>query len=92
MPDTDKYEVKINDWDFSFLKYIYNTGRAYWRKEELGHELSEEEKKEVSLHFVNKVTALGYQLFKHKDAGQAYGIYAMELESGDIGTHMGGTR
>lgn len=91
MPDTDKYEVKINDWDFSFLKYIYNTGRAYWRKEELGHELSDQEQKEVSLHFINKITALGYQLFKHKDAGQAYGIYAMELESGDIGTHMGGT-
>lgn len=43
------------------------------------------------MHFVNKVTALGYQLFKHKDAGQAYGIYAMEMEGGDVGMHLGGT-
>ena len=91
LPETDKYEVKIENWDFSFLKYIYNAGRAYWRKEELGMELTDEEKKEVSLHFVNKVTALGYQLFRHKDAGQAYGVYAMELEGGDVGMHMGGT-
>lgn len=91
LPDTLKYELKINDWDFSFLRYIYNTGRAYWRKEELGHQLSEQEQKEVELHFINKVAALGYQIFKHKDAGQAYGIYAMEMEGGDIGTHLGGT-
>lgn len=91
LPDTEKYEVKIADWDFSFLKYIYNTGRLYWRKEELGLQLNEQEKKEVELHFINKVTALGYQIFKHKDAGQAYGIYAMEMEGGDIGTHLGGT-
>ena len=91
LPDTERYEVKIVDWDFSYLRYIYNTGRQYWRKEELGHPLTEQEKKEVELHFVNKVTALGYQLFKHKDAGQAYGVYAMEMEGGDVGMHLGGT-
>lgn len=91
LPDYERYEVKVRDWEFSYLKYVYNTGRAYWRKEELGYPLSEIEQKEVDLHFINKITALGYQIFKHKDAGQAYGIYAMEMEGGDIGTHMGGT-
>lgn len=91
LPDTDKYEVQIHDWDFSFLKYIYNTGRAYWRKEELNLELSDIEQKEVDLHFINKITALGYMLYKHKDAGQAWGIYAMEMEGGDVGSHLGGT-
>lgn len=91
LPEVERYKVEIADWDFSYLKYIYNTGRVYWRKEELGHILTEQEKQEVDLHFVNKVTALGYQLFKHKDAGQAYGIYAMEMEGGDVGTHLGGT-
>lgn len=91
LPDIEKYDVDIFGWDFSFLKYIYNTGRAYWRKEELGIELSDIEKKEVQLHFINKVTALGYQLYKHKDQGQAFGIYAMEMESGDVGMHLGGT-
>jgi len=91
LPETEKYEVSIADWEFSFMRYIYNTGRLYWRKEELGHSLSEEEKQEVDLHFVNKITALGYQIFKYKEAGQAYGVYSMELEGADIGQHMGGT-
>lgn len=90
-PDTARYNLTIRDNQFSFLRYIYNTGRAYWRKEELGHPLSAEEKKEVELHFINKVCALGYQIFKYKEAGLAYGIYAMELESSDVGTHLGGT-
>lgn len=90
-PDTGKYEVVLGDSDFSFLKFIWNTGRVYWRKEELGLELSELEKQEVALHFVNKVAALGYQIFKFKESGQPYAVYAMEMEGGDIGMHMGGT-
>ena len=91
LEDTSKYTLDIIDNNFSFLKYVYNTGRAFWRKEELGHPLSVQERKEVELHFINKVCALGYQMFKYKEAGQAFGIYAMELESSDIGTHLGGT-
>ncbi len=91
LPEISRYRVEIHDSDFSFLKYIYNTGRSYWRKEELGYVLSEEERKEVQLHFINKACALGYQIYKYKEAGQAYGIYTMEMESSDIGTHMGGT-
>lgn len=89
--DIDKYEVSFSSWECSFMKYIFNTGRLYWRKEELGLPLSEDEKKEVNLHFINKVVALGYMLYKYKDPGQAYGIYAMEIEQSEEGTHLGGT-
>lgn len=89
--DIDRYEISFSNWDCTFMRYLYNTGRLYWRKEELGIPLSEDEKKEVNLHFINKITALGYMLYKHKDPGQAYGIYAMEIEQSEEGTHLGGT-
>lgn len=90
-PEIYKYKLSLLDKDFSFLKFVFNTGRIFWRKEELGYILTEEEKAEVDLHFINKACALGYQIYKYKEEGQAYAIYAMEMESSDVGTHLGGT-
>lgn len=89
--DIDKYEVSFTNWDCTFMRYLYNTGRQYWRKEELGIALTEDERKEVDLHFINKVTALGYMMYKYKEKGTAYGVYAMEIEQSDEGEHKGGT-
>ena len=89
--DIDRYEVSFSNWDCTFMRYMYNTGRLFWRKEELSIPLSDDERKEVDLHFISKVLALGYMLYKHKDPGQAYGVYAMEIEQSDEGTHLGGT-
>ena len=77
--------------DFSFLKYLYNTGRTYWRKTEMGYSLTEREMAEHDLHFINKVMALGYLLCKYKSPGQPYAVFCMEMEQSDEGTHMGGT-
>ena len=91
LDDTERYELKIYRTDSSFMQFVYNTGRNFWRKEELGMPLSPEEKAETELHFMNKAMALGYLMSKYKVAGQPYAIYAMETEQSDEGTHLGGT-
>lgn len=89
--DLNKFELKINDDKFSFLQYIFNTGRVYWKKREAGEALTEQEIKEQNLHFINKVTAIGYMLYRYKDPSRAYMIYGMETEQSSIGKHLGGT-
>jgi hypothetical protein len=87
----DKYTLEILNNDFSFLKFIYNTGRMYWENEERGEELTEKQKKEVNLIFISKIAALGYFLFRYKNPSLPYALYATEIEKGDIGQHRGGT-
>ncbi|MGM9763341.1 MAG: primase-helicase family protein [Candidatus Cryptobacteroides sp.] len=91
MTDTQRYKLRLLRSDCSFMNFVYNTGRIYWRKEEQGQELSDTEKTETNLNFINKVLALGYLMSKHKIPGQPYAIYAMETEQSDEGTHLGGT-
>lgn len=90
-PEGKRYKLSIHDADFSLIKYLYNTGRVHWKKEEAGRQLSEDEQREHDLHFISKVAALGYQMFRYKEAGQAYMVYCMESEVSDEGKHMGGT-
>lgn len=89
--DSRRYKLIINRSGFSFMQYVYNTGRTFWRKEELGIPLSTEEQDEHNLNFISKVLALGYLLAKHKAAGQPYAVFCMETEQSDEGTHLGGT-
>lgn len=89
--DERKYQVKINSPEFDFLRFVYNTGRTYWQKEEAGYRLTEEEQREHDLNFISKVAMLGYMLSKYKDSAKAYGVYAMEMEQGSEGEHRGGT-
>ena len=86
-----RYALDIRKGGHSFLRYLWNTGREYWRLEEQGLELTEEQKLTHQLHFVNKAVALGYLLYKHKDSGRAYSVYAMEMEEVNVGEHRGGT-
>ncbi|MEI6767278.1 MAG: primase-helicase family protein [Bacteroidota bacterium] len=91
-PELDRFTLEIHDKEFSLIKYFYNTGRVFWQKEESGQALSENERKECDLHFISKVAALGYALYRYKEQGMPYGIYAMETdESIDTGKHQGGT-
>lgn len=91
MKDEDKYDLNIYDTEFSFSKYLYNSGRVFWKKEETGFKLTEAEKREHDLYFISKVCALGYLMYRYKEKGQAYLVYAMETEQGAVGEHLGGT-
>lgn len=89
--DVKRYTLEIRKWGSTFMQYVYNTGRAHWRKEETGGVLTDDEKRETDLNFISKCLALGYLLSKHKNSGQPYAVYAMEMEQGDEGEHLGGT-
>lgn len=91
LSDQLKYKLVILRQDLTFMQYLYNTGRTYWRKEELGIPLTEEEQAEQNLHFINKVMALGYLLTKQKNNGQPYAVLCMDMEQSEEGTHLGGT-
>lgn len=86
-----RYALEIRRPGFSFLRYLWNTGREYWKLEEQGLQLTEEQKLTHNLHFINKAVALGYLLYKHKDSGRAYSVYCMEMEESSVGQHKGGT-
>lgn len=91
LEDAQRYRLRIFRNDCSFGQFVYDTGRLYWRKEELGLPLTQEEQAETDLHFISKVMALGYLLSKHKNQGQPYAVYAMEIEESEEGQHQGGT-
>lgn len=86
-----RWRLELLRDDCTFMKYVYNTGRTHWRKEELGYPLDEAERAEQDLNFVNKVMAIGYLLCKYKDASKPYAVYCMEMEEGAEGEHNGGT-
>lgn len=89
--DMKRYEVTIRKWGSTFMQYVYNTGREYWRQEEAGTPLTDTQEREYRLNFISKCLALGYMLSKHKNSGQPYAVYAMEMEQADEGEHLGGT-
>lgn len=91
MEDMKKYRVEIREWGSTFMNYIWNTGREYWRDEEAGRQLSDIQKREYRLTFISKTLAIGYMLSKYKTSGQPYALYAMETVQADSDEHLGGT-
>lgn len=74
-----------------YIQILYNTGRMHWRKEERDIPLSEAEQKEHDAHFINKVAALGYLLFRYKDVSKPWALYAMEDTVEKEGRSNGGS-
>lgn len=89
--EIDRYRLNVRKWGSTFMQYVYNTGRVYWRKEEEGQPLTQLEQLEVQQHFIAKSLALGYMLSKHKNSGQPWAVYAMEVEQAENDEHLGGT-
>ncbi|MDR2962752.1 MAG: hypothetical protein LBU90_03805 [Bacteroidales bacterium] len=91
MPNSERFDLTINNKDFSFLKFLYNTGKFYWRKEKEGKTLTIDEKREEDLFFISKVLALGYMMFRYKEMAKAWLVYAIETELDSKGDKKGGT-
>ena len=91
LTELERWTARMLRDDCTFMQYVWNTGRTYWRKEELGLPLEEAEVAETELNFVNKCMALGYLLCKYKDASKPYAVYCMEMQEGTNGEHNGGT-
>ena len=87
-----RYFLEIHDKDFSLIKYIMNTSRIYYEKEEAGKELNPIERYEEYLGFISKVNALGYALYRFKESSRAWALYAMETDENiATGKAQGGT-
>ncbi len=54
------------------VRFLYETGRVYWREEKSGIPLGADRKQEQDLHFIVKVAALGYSLSRYRDPSKAY--------------------
>lgn len=92
LTDSERYRLSfLNKDGGSFMQYVWDTGRDYWRKEEAWFALTKDEADETRLNFMSKTLALGYMLTKFKNAGQPYAVYAMEMEQSEEGEHLGGT-
>lgn len=48
------------------IQFIYDLGRMFWRKEEEEGFLTEEEQQFQDMHFINKITGLGYILSRFR--------------------------
>jgi len=81
-----------------FAKFIWNTSEFFWRKflchmtrRPIKDERSPEEKFETSLHFVSKMTAIGYLLHKYRDKSTEKAIVAMDGKLSEVGESNGRT-
>ncbi|MGN0311028.1 MAG: hypothetical protein ACI4C3_10675 [Bacteroides sp.] len=55
----------ISEWP-PLLHTIYNMSRTFWKKEEAGYPLTEQEVQFQDAHFINKVLGLGYMLSRYR--------------------------
>jgi len=90
-PDIDKYDIKINDDSFIFLKYLINASRMYWKKQRAGAELSETEKKEQRLHLINKIYSVGYLVHRYKNPSRPWAVFAVDGRESEMGKSYGGS-
>jgi DNA primase len=82
-----------------FLKFIYNTGEFFWRKflDPNGwkplqtDERSLSERLETNLHFISKMTAIGYLLHKYRDKSCEKAVVGMDGRISEIGDSNGRT-
>ena len=81
-----------------FAKFLWNTGEFFWKKfinptsrAPIKDERSLDEQFETSLHFVSKMTAIGYLLHKYRDKSTEKAIVAMDGKLSEVGDSNGRT-
>ena len=85
--------------DCHFLRFLFNTGEFFWNKvqhqktrEKLPKDLRTiEERFETNLHFVSKMTAIGYLLHKYRDKSCEKAVIAMDGKLSEVGESNGRT-
>ncbi len=90
-------EISEKAWECHFLQFIWNTGDFFWRKHlDLktrkpipGVVLSNEERFEIQLHFLAKMTHLGYLLHEHRDKSCEKAVIAMDGKLSEVGDSNG---
>lgn len=89
-PDVDKYVLKVNDPDFFFVRFLRDISHLHWRKElEQNIKLTELEKKEQDLCFINLLFFFGYHCAQYKDPGKPWVTFLQDSRISEIGMASG---
>ena len=72
-----------------FLNFLWNTSNFYWQKERNGEQLNKYELEETKMHFLSKVTAIGYLLHTYRDDNVAKAVIAMDGKISEVGQSNG---
>jgi hypothetical protein len=90
MPETEKYQVTINDDSFIYVRFIKDLANIHWRKElELKEPLTDTELKEQNLSLANLLFILGYHCQQYKDPGKPWLTFLQDMRISDIGQSSG---
>jgi hypothetical protein len=73
-----------------FLKFLINTSRVFW-KEELTRDLTPDESAIQQKNLINKLYALGYLIFRYKDASRPWFVWSMDNKISDENESHGGS-
>lgn len=63
------------------VRFFYETGRMYWKKEKAGIPLTKVEQQEQDLHFIVKCNAMGYSLSRYRDKAKAFIVWWSDYTS-----------
>ncbi|MFZ4548245.1 MAG: CHC2 zinc finger domain-containing protein [Bacteroidales bacterium] len=97
----NQYDIKLSQdaQQCHFLDFVYNTGEFFWNKfiDPNGwkplptDQRSITERLETALHFVSKMTAIGYLLHKFRDKSCEKAVIGMDGKLSEIGDSNGRT-
>src|SRR5665647_1509097 len=89
-PELNRYDVKVNDDNFIFARFLRDLAYIHWRKElEDKEKLTEDEKKEQNLLLANLMFVLGYMASQYKDPGKPWLVFLQDLKISQIGQSSG---
>lgn len=81
-----------------FANFVWNTSEFFWRKmidpetrRFLEDDRTMDEKFETTLHFVSKMTAIGYLIHKYRDKSVEKAVIAMDGKLSEVGESNGRT-
>ena len=82
-----------------FARFIYNTGEFFWNRIQHQHTRkplpkdlrTPDERYETNLHFLSKMTAIGYLLHKYRDKSCEKAVIAMDGKLSEVGESNGRT-
>jgi hypothetical protein len=96
IPEIEKYELKINDPDFIYVKFLQDISAIHWRKAtEEKNEKGEKQKltdieiKEQNLCLINQMFFLGYHASQYKDRGKPWVTFLQDAKISEIGQASG---
>lgn len=75
-----------------FERYLWYTSNFYWRDDKTGLDatkLSTLQLHEIKMHYLAKISAIGYMLHSFKDASVAKAVVAMDGKMSEIGSSNG---